>query len=156
MITAWRITKEKWRSQAVTGEGAEITGGRWNKPGIPVVYASGAVSLAMLELLAGFSNPNPPGKYVLVGLHFDEKLIEIPSALPANWNKYPHSIQARKFGDLWANQERSVVLRVPSALVPSEWNYVINPRHRDFPKVLVDAPLPIELDPRLIPSARTR
>jgi RES domain-containing protein len=71
------------------------------------------------------------------------------SALPADWRADPPPASTRAVGDEWVLANRSAVLRVPSVVVPLEFNYVFNPRHPDFPRVTIGLPLPLPFDPRL-------
>lgn len=151
MIRAWRIVKRRYQERALEGEGARIHGGRWNTPGRPVVYASESRALAMLEVLAGLGSARTLPAYVLIGLSFDASRVTTvdPEALPEGWRRRPPPESTRRIGDRWLAEGASVVLRVPSALVPQESNYLLNPRHPDFAAVRVEGLEPLELDPRL-------
>ena len=152
MLTVWRITKSRLGDTAFDGEGARLFGGRWNSPGVPAVYASETRALAMLEVLAGLGETAKLDSYVLIGASLDESLvIELPpKALPASWRAYPPPPAVQAVGDRWLADAASPALRVPSALVPHEWNYVLNPRHPDFGQIQIGAPEPVPLDPRLL------
>lgn len=152
MLTAWRIVKARHSANAFDGEGARLYGGRWNSPGIPAVYASENRALAMLEVLAGLGEPAALGPYVMVSVQLDESLVTTlkPSDLPEDWNSYPPPSSVQSIGDQWISEARSVALQVPSVLVPAEWNYVLNPRHADFAKLVVGQPEPIAFEPRIL------
>ncbi len=152
MISAWRISKTRHANTAFDGEGARLNGGRWNSIGTRVVYASESVALATLEVLVGLQDTAVLSSYSLVKAEFPEDLVEVLDghALPASWNHHPPSPETQGIGDLWVAQVRSVVLRVPSAVVGAEYNYLINPQHPAFAKVLVHAPQPFKLDPHLL------
>lgn len=150
MPTCWRLTKTRHVSSAWTGEGARRAGGRWNSPGLPVVYASEALSLALVEVLVHL----PPGllpSYSAIPVRYEEGLALTLTleALPENWRTSPPPASTQALGDAWARERRSVILRLPSVVVPEEWNLVINTVHPDFPRLEIGPPLPFPFDPRL-------
>jgi RES domain-containing protein len=154
-VTAWRIVKAKRGASAFSGYGARQSGGRWNSPGVPMVYTAGSASLAMLEMLVHIQSRDLLKHYVLFELSFDEKLVETieVSKLPKAWRKSPPGIGSRRIGDEWVEKGRSVVLRVPSAVVPTEWNYLFNPVHPGFENVVIGPKTRVQFDPRLIKPA---
>ena len=148
---AWRITKRKHSSNAFTGEGARQFGGRWNNPGTAIVYTAQSQSLAALEMLVHLDSSELLEKYVLLGVDIDESLIarvEL-SRLPADWRSDPPPPEIRSIGDEWVVAGSSVVLQVPSALVPGEHNFLLNPGHGDFVKLSIGRPQAFRYDPRL-------
>ncbi|MEX2048875.1 MAG: RES domain-containing protein [Gemmatimonadota bacterium] len=153
MITAWRIAKRRHAKNAFDGEGARRYGGRWNSPGRPVVYASETRALATLEILAGLRTPSVIPAYVLIGVEFDQTLVAELDVrrLPERWNASPPGDATQSIGDRWFDSSASVVLRVPSVVVPSEFNYLINPLHSAFGAVSVGRPEALHLDPRILP-----
>lgn len=152
MITGWRIVKRRHAAAAFVGEGARLYGGRWNSPGVPAVYASESRALALLEVLAGLGNTAGLDAYVLIPAHFPESLVTAVNlgTLPEGWDTYPPPSAAQGVGNQWIKEGASAVLKVPSVLVPGEWNYVLNPRHPDFSAVRIGPPEPLLLDPRLL------
>jgi RES domain-containing protein len=152
MPRAWRIVKERHASIALDGEGARMYGGRWNSPGVPVVYAADSRALATLEVLAGLGSATPLAAYLLIPLEFDQKLVASmePTALPGGWNQSPPLPSSQQIGDAWVAGGTSPVLRVPSVLVPREFNYVFNPRHPGFSDIKVGRAEPRLFDPRLL------
>ena len=151
-ITAWRITKQKHAKTAFSGEGARLYGGRWNSPGTAIIYTAQSQSLAALEMLAHLGSSELLAKFVFIEVGIHESLItrvEI-SKLPRNWRADPAPAQLKTLGDAWATAGTSAVLRVPSALVPGEKNYLLNPRHQDFPKLHIGKPFSFRIDPRLV------
>lgn len=121
--------------------------------GTPVVYTSATLSLAALELLARLSRRN------LAGQQFVAVRADIPgnvrvttierSELPTDWRAYPAPDPLRETGTRWAAEQTTAVLAVPSVLIPTELNYLLNPRHPDFRKIRVGRPEPFSFDPRL-------
>jgi RES domain-containing protein len=151
MPRAWRIVKKRQAEAAFDGEGARLYGGRWNSPGVSAVYTSDSRALATLEVLAGLQTNLPLSAYVLIPAEFDDSLVVAVELekLPADWNQNPPTTSTQRIGDDWISSGRSVVLRVPSALVPQESNYLFNPRHPGFSAVTVGKPEPLSLDSRL-------
>ncbi len=151
-LSAWRIVKSKHAAGAFSGYGAKTYGGRWNSPGFAVVYCAGSTSLAMLEMLVHLAAPDILKRYVLFEATFDDSLVEVVDvkSLPRNWRRSPAPASLQAIGDDWVSAARSAVLRVPSAIVPSEWNYLLNPSHADFAKVSIGPKHPVKFDPRLI------
>ncbi len=152
MPLAWRIVKNRHAERAFDGEGARLYGGRWNSPGVAVVYASESRALATLEVLAGLQTNSPLPEYVLVPAEFDESLVLAVDLedLPSDWRKNPPSSSTQHLGDDWIASAESAVLKVPSPLVPQESNYLFNPRHPAFSEVSLGQPEGVAMDPRLI------
>jgi RES domain-containing protein len=149
-ITAWRITKRQHAKTAFSGSGARKYGGRWNSPGTSIVYTAETQSLAVLEMLVHLEQPDLLQRYVLIGVGIDETLIEKLdlSRLPRHWRAAP-PIELRAIGDEWAANQTSVALQVPNALVPTENNFLLNPAHADFQRLVIGDPVSFAFDRRL-------
>jgi RES domain-containing protein len=147
---AWRIVEAKHVPTAFDGEGASLFGGRWNSVGTRMVYASATVSLALLEMLAHLRRAATLPAYVLIACEFDDALVDEVAKLPEDWRRFPAPPQLQVIGDNWAKKFSSAVLRVPSAIVEKESNYLLNPAHRDFAKIKMHAAEPFALDLRLV------
>lgn len=152
MLTAWRIAKTRYASAAFDGEGARLYGGRWSSAGSRVAYASQSVALATLEVLAGLGRISLLPSYSLASAQFGESEVEVlPVAyLPPNWRTYPAPPELQAFGDRWIAENRSLVLQVPSAIIETEANYLLNPMHALFASVTISAAVPFELAARLV------
>jgi RES domain-containing protein len=164
VLTAWRLTKTKHLATAWDGDAARRAGGRWNSVGTAVVYTSATLSLALAEILVHIS-AGPLPAYTAISIEFDDSLVSVLAAtdVPADWNSYPPPASTQAIGDAWVSDARAVILRVPSVVVPVEFNYVLNPSHTDFPRVRIGAPMPFPFDPRLVqpqsaqtPQSRSR
>ena len=118
--------------------------------GIAVVYTSGTLSLALVEVLVHLPSGILPA-YSAVRVHFDESMVTAiePAELPASWRDHPPPPETRAIGDRWVAQGGSAVLRVPSVVVPDEFNYVLNPSHPGFADISIGEPMPFPFDPRL-------
>jgi RES domain-containing protein len=150
-IRAWRIVKERHAGSAFAGEGARLYGGRWNSRGSAVVYTSGSRALAALESLVHLTPP-VTFRYVAIPVEFDRAVVDTlsTSALPAGWADEPPNAATKAIGDTWVREARSAVLEVPSAIVPGESNFLLNPTHRHFARVRIGIGGPFAFDPRLL------
>ena len=150
-LSAWRLVKTKHLSHAWTGEGARLYGGRWNNVGIKMVYTADSLALALLEVLVHLQDTVVLPAYSAIRAEFDERLV-IPlkaPELPKNWRDSPAPPETRAMGDRWISDGRSAVLRVPSAVVPAGFTYLINPNHPNFSRIRLSRPMAFPFDPRL-------
>jgi RES domain-containing protein len=129
IVRAWRLLKAKFAADAFSGEGAFKFGGRWNSVGTRVVYTAESIALATLEILAGGAPLSLLGDFVKIPVEFDDASVHSLNVLPEAWNKYPPGRKTREIGDAWVKDLKSLVLKVPSAVVREEFIYVINPLH---------------------------
>ena len=151
-MVVWRLTLKK--HAAPDGEGARRYGGRWNKPGTPVVYTSGTLSLAALEYLVHVDSDILPDSLVSIRATIPDSLtIETlhASDLPDDWKDTIIPVALQDLGTSWTNQAKSPVLRVPSVVIEHEWNYVLNPLHPDFSQINWDTGIAFSFDSRLLP-----
>lgn len=153
MTISWRIVKRSRAGQAFDGEGARLWGGRWNSPGVALVYTSSSAALATLELLVHLGSPRVLPAYVLFECRFEEAIVaSVESAdLPAGWRSYPAPADLQARGDRWVASGGSAVLAVPSVIVPQERNYLLNPAHPDFRTIRISEAEPLDMDVRLLP-----
>lgn len=132
-MISWRITSHR-NEDAVSGEGARLFGGRWNRPGLAAVYASEHLSLAVLESLVHLDTDTPPRTRWVIRIELSEDLpvhrVQT-SSLEAGWEAVGSPACARA-GNAWLDQGDGAVLLVPSALVPEEQNVILNPEHPAF------------------------
>lgn len=132
------------------GLGASLYGGRWNHKGTPVIYTAASRALCALEVLANADEL--AGDYVATPIEVDDDLPRETfsvDALPANWDAGEPTNATRDIGTDWANGLAGVVLAVPSAVIPREYNYILNPRHSDFAKIRFSSPEPFYFADRL-------
>jgi RES domain-containing protein len=151
-LKAWRIEKQKRVGSANTGEGARITGGRWNSAGLAVVYASEHLSLAVLEILV--HAPDVSQRQVaraVAAITIPDDLIEVvsPRLLPRGFGPATPLSVTQLIGDEWIRSKRTAILMVPSAIVTTEHNVLLNPLHPDFGRSAWSSFDPIQLDLRL-------
>lgn len=150
--TVWRLCAAKYAANAYSGEGAELHGGRWSPPGRRAAYCAESRSLAIVEVLANAEEPDRLRHipWVFVAAQLPESAIEKPTRYPANWRQFPHPPDTQAFGSAWLDAGDRLALRVPSAVVPGEFNYLLNPRHPAFAGVEILRPEPYTFDSRLI------
>jgi RES domain-containing protein len=155
MLSAWRLTKTKYLAAAWNGEGAKKAGGRWNSAGVAVVYVSGSLSLALVEVLVHLPPEILPA-FSAVPVAFDDSLVtEVPPArLPPAWKDSPPPPATQAIGDQWVASGASAVLRVPSVIVPGEPNFILNPAHPDFGRIRIGTAMSFPFDPRLAHGGR--
>jgi RES domain-containing protein len=150
-LTGWRIVPEGKAATAFDGEGARLYGGRWNSPGVPMIYASEHQSLAALEIRVHIDKTAMRKTYKCFAFQFDEKLMEVfrIGSLPGDWRLEPPPHSLQQLGDKWVKSGTSVILAVPSVIIPKERNYLINPKHPNFAKVKIGPPTEFTFDQRL-------
>ena len=150
MPSGWRIDRP--RRNAFSGEGARRFGGRWNSAGVAVVYLSEHQSLAALEIFVHMQPLISQEKYLAYFVEWDEALMEelVTKKLPPDWRVSPPGPATMKFGDQWVHEARSVILAVPSAIVPAERNFLLNPAHSKFRQLRQHKPVEFVFDPRLV------
>lgn len=147
---AFRLVKARHATSAFSGEGARLVGGRWNLPGTPLVYASESLSLAALETFVHLQPVDRRIRYVWFRIDIPANVdIDAPPALPKTWRDAPPSEDTQLLGSHWVEQNKFVVLRVPSLLVPGEHNLLLNPAHAHFKRLKISASQPFEWDGRL-------
>lgn len=147
----YRFSKAKYANPpqlALSGEGARVTGGRWNHPGVRAVYTSFNISLAILEILVHAGDPQDLADWVVIPLELPDGLLhDLPTALPDDW--FQRLNYSRDVGTAWLKDGSSLALKVPSAIVGEEWNVVINPTHPRFDQIQILPTKPFPLDSRL-------
>ena len=135
----------------MTGEGARIHGGRWNRPGRRVVYCSATRSLAALEILAHMGGVVTPPALVVIEIDIPDAIRPyVPAVIGAGWDDEPPGPASQDVGEAWLAARASPVMEVPSAIVPQESNWLLDPEHPDFRTLLIGSPAPFVLDARLV------
>ncbi|EHJ47939.1 RES domain protein [Solidesulfovibrio carbinoliphilus subsp. oakridgensis] len=150
-MEAWHVFRARHAATALSGEGARLYGGRWNDKGTSTVYAASSLSFACLEILVHVPrSADLLRQYACIRLEFDARLVQRVSvaALPVDWQRPEHPA-CKKIGEAWAKGKTTPVLAVPSALIPQETNYLLNPLHSAMALIGVSPPTPFAFDPRL-------
>ena len=149
---AWRIADGRFDSLSAVG--ASLVGGRWNSPGLGVIYASRSFAGAMLERLARAGIGRMPRTHVAVEIAIAATVSleqHDETSLPDAWDNADLRV-ARAFGDAWIRERRTAVLVVPSVVARREGNVLINPQHPDFSQIVAGTPEPVVWDARLFGS----
>jgi RES domain-containing protein len=151
---AWRLVKKRHGPNAFEGQGARLYGGRWNQPGMPVVYLSDSLALAALEQFIHLGPAGAALEYVFFTVRVPETvgIAQLdPKRLPADWRREPPGDASKDIGTQWLRKNSYAVLRVPSALLPQPhgYNYLLNPLHPDFARLDIQGPSPFYFDPRM-------
>jgi RES domain-containing protein len=152
-MRVWRICNARYVATAFSGEGAVLYAGRWHRRGTPVVYTSESRALAALELLVHLHRTRLPPRLVCFAVDIPDSvpIAELPArSLPQHWYRYPALPELQDLGSGWAEAGESAVLKLPSAVVRGEYNYLLNPRHSQFTRLWIGKPEPFELDLRLL------
>ncbi len=156
-MRVWRITTAA--HAAFDGEGARRYGSRWTPKGVAVVYTSATLSLAALERFVHTDPDLEPTDLIAVPVDTDDST-PIQSldmaALPADWRTYPAPEPLARLGADWVAEARTCMLAVPSVVVPHERNYLLNPAHPDFQRLLIGTVEPFSFDPRMWGKRRRR
>ncbi len=149
----WRICRRRYATEAASGEGARLYGGRWNSRGIRVVYASTSLALAAMETFVHLEPNLRPADLVSIEGEIPDG-IEIgrvdAEVLPKDWHD-TRDESLRQFGDDRIYRGTSVALMVPSAAIRGEWNVLLNPAHPDFSRIIFRDHRPFEFDLRMFP-----
>lgn len=150
-MIVFRLSKSV-HSGDLSGKGAEKSGGRWNSKGVPMVYTGESRALCTTEIAVHTPLGNIPLDYELVS-------IEIPHTIsikelskkeiPKDWRVFPHSHSTQQIGDKFVKDAKFLVLKVPSVVVHGEFNYLINPDHKDISSISIRTIEPFNFDERL-------
>lgn len=151
MIRAWRITHARFVDSAFDGEGSYLYGGRWNNPGRRIVYVSGSLALAALELLVNGIQPYEMDQFVSISVDFPKEIVQVLDlkTLPPHWAESPAPDETKTIGDTWVAAKTSAVLQIPSAVIPDESNFLINPLHPNSAEFKTGPARPFSFDRRL-------
>lgn len=158
--TLWLIATDTASYQAddLSGAGAKATGGRWNEPGISLVYTSETRALACLETVVHLNAGGLPFNRYLVEITIPDDVwasaqVETPSGLGVGWDAEPAGQVSIQFGTTWVRSGRAALLVVPSVIVQEECNVLINPAHADSARIAAVKRRRWLYDPRLIKLA---
>jgi len=151
LTRVYRILRAPYSKNPLDGEGAYRFGGRWSSRGTRLAYTSHHLSLAMIEYFVHIDPNRPPRDLVAVSADVPDDVSRVSVAvnrLPANWRKTPAPARLAAVGDDFAAAGKATILVVPSVLVPSESNWLINPRSPRFGSIRVHASEPFHYDER--------
>jgi RES domain-containing protein len=152
LIEVWRICARRHAPGAFSGNGARLYGGRWKPPGVALIYTAGSLSLAALELFVHLDPADLPQDLVSLSAAIPDgvarETISIGS-LPPNWREYPAPESTQEIGKRWADRGGTAVLAVPSAVIPQERNFLLNPAHPQYSRIQIRRPQRFQFDARM-------
>jgi RES domain-containing protein len=147
----WRICRARFADEAFSGQGARRFGGRWNTPGVPMVYSSSSLALAAMELFVHLEPNQQPDDLVSIAalLPGGEPALRLePRELPPRW--WTDEFEPlRAIGDLWIREGKSLAIEVPSAALRMEWNVLVNPLHPAIAEIKIEKPQAFQFDARM-------
>lgn len=150
-MEVFRLQNKKFPIE-LSGKGASITGARWNSKGTEVIYTAQNRALAMAEVAVHLTLATLPKGFCMITINIPNEVKVFTfdaSRLPNDWNFFPENSATQKMGDNFMRQNEFAVIKVPSAVVKGEYNYIINPHHKDFSKITIIAQEDFPFDKRI-------
>lgn len=145
----WRICSSKYQSSAFSGIGGLYVPGRWHSQGHKIIYTAESLALASLEIFVHLESSFLPLVAIKAYLPNKLEVHEVkPHDLPPNWQDIASYSLLQKIGQDWLMSRRTPILKVPSAIVPVENNYLFNPEHPEF-EVELEPPIKFKFDRRM-------
>ena len=147
-MLVYRITKTAYANRLVASGGAA----RWNRAGQFVLYTAATRALACLENVVHRSGEGLTADFRVMIIDVPDSLsvdIVPMDALPVDWYDFQRYEICQQIGGEWLQQSRSAVLTVPSAIIPNESNYLLNPAHPDFGRITLLRTEQFIFDPRI-------
>jgi len=147
----YRISNCKY-ARDISGTGAKMFGGRWNSAGTPMHYMAENRALAALEVLVNIDNVSDTSQLCLSIFELSDESIELCNLnqLPKNWRAYPSSFELQKIGDEFVKTNKYLLLRVPSAIIEDEFNFLMNVNHPLAENIKILEIKPFSFDNRLL------
>jgi RES domain-containing protein len=151
-MRVYRITPQEYAND-LSGNGAKLFGGRWNSEGVRALYCSSSRALALLEILV-HANYKTLGNRVYKVLEIEIPLKKYPkielNILSDNWNNDFIQSETIDIGNEFLIQKKGLALEVPSAVLPDESNFILNPLHSDFDAIKIISTKILEIGKRLV------
>ncbi|TKS56135.1 RES family NAD+ phosphorylase [Mesohalobacter halotolerans] len=150
-MEVFRLVRQKY-SKSLSGKGSALSGNRWNSKGVEMIYTAQSRALAMAEVLVHLPLHQLPSDYKMMCIEIPDSL-DIKTLknkdLPKLWNALPHHMNSQKIGDNFIMQNQFIALKVPSAVVFGDFNYLINPHHKDLNRIKIQYVADFPFDQRL-------
>lgn len=150
-MIVYRLAKSNYASD-LSGKGAQLYGGRWNSKGVPLLYTCQSRALCLVEVAVHLPLGLLPKDYFLITIEVpDDEPVDtvLIGDLPANWKSFPPIHATQNLGDTFVKEGKRLVLKVPSAVVQGEFNFLINPMHPRFELIRIVESEFFEFDERL-------
>ena len=149
-MLVYRITNQKY-AHDLSGTGAALFGGRWNRKGTPLLYTGESREIALLETIVHTPPLLIPSLDLLILEIPDDSITELTSKqLPSNWQDFPAPANLAQLGEKWVQEGKTIALKVPSCIVSSTHNYLLNCRHPDYGRVELNERNAFRFDGRLV------
>ncbi|MPZ20334.1 MAG: RES domain-containing protein [Luteitalea sp.] len=149
-MIVWRVISADFRASPLSAEGARRLGGRWNPPGVAVLYTASTEALAYLERFVHLGPELAESPHLMVKIEVPGNALSLErTALPTNWKAVPVPASVQAIGGKWVNEGRALALSVPSVLSESDRNILLNAAHAEYPKVRIVEKRPFVYDPRM-------
>jgi RES domain-containing protein len=148
----YRLSRKKFTNH-LSGVGASIYGARWNPSGVEIVYTAESRALALAGIAVHLSVGMVPDDYILLTIELPDHLIVYEpdlDALSDGWDEFPYNIDTQIFGRDFVSRGDACVMKVPSSVVKSDYNYLINPYHPKFKEVTIRQVKDFRIDRRLL------
>jgi len=149
-MKVFRIVLDKY-SHEISGKGAAVFGGRWNSPGVEMVYTSEHRSLALCEILVHLTKKKKKEDYRILCIDIPDKYsietLDVDKVAP-DWNLYAGKAKAQEAGDDFIHNEKHLAIKVPSVIIPQEYNVLVNPYHPKFRYVKIEEKEILSIDKR--------
>jgi RES domain-containing protein len=150
-MEVFRLSRKKYKIE-LSGKGASLAGARWNSKGTEIVYCAQSRALAMAEVVVHLSLALVPKDFVMVTITIPDDIIIATldiNLLQRDWNIFPNSFTTQLIGDDFIRTSNYCVLKVPSAVVKGDFNFLINPYHQDFSKIKITSQEDFPFDKRI-------
>jgi len=137
-MNVYRLAKGSFEKD-LTGEGSRLFGGRWNHIGVPCLYSSESMALALLEYSVNIEVYSIPRALCMVTIDISEdKILEVKTpSMPGNWKAAPAPTETKDYGTSILFELKSLIIKIPSTIIEEEYNYLINPLHKDISNVKI-------------------
>jgi RES domain-containing protein len=150
-MRVFRLSKLKY-AEELNGKGAAKFGNRWNSKGVEIIYTAESRALAMAEVVVHVSLATLPKDFVMIEIHIPDSLtfglLKLKD-LREDWNSHPHGSRTQKLGDDFVDSRAFCVCKVPSEVVKGDFNYLINPHHKDAKRIKIKSITPFPFDKRI-------
>ena len=148
-MVLYRITRKNFAD--LIGNGSRLYGGRWNSEGLPAVYLASSRSLAILESLVHLVATNIPDDLCIMVVDVPDNMMEVGAdILPKGWESYDNQYALKQIGDSFLLKKEKLLLKVPSAIVKQEFNFLFNPLHENAGKAKIIDTEDFSFDIRLL------
>jgi RES domain-containing protein len=137
-MTVYRLSRTRY-ARDLSGEGARLFGGRWNHKLIPCIYTSQSRSLAVLEYTVNVNADDIPRALSMISIEIPDDNIFEPGEeiLPGNWKEAPAPASTKDFGTRLLKKKNHLVIKIPSTIIPLEYNFILNPVHPDSGSIII-------------------